>query len=108
MISSRSRLKNREEVKEIGKYDKRKTYDAVIAEKVKELSALCYQNGIPVFISVAVANTEDGKTEYRNEYVSPEKASVRLTDNQLCRHVNVLNGFVTVLPSQMDEIEIDM
>ena len=32
------------------KYDKRKTYDAVIAEKVKELSALCYQNGIPAWL----------------------------------------------------------
>lgn len=88
------------------KYDKRKTYDDIIAEKVNTLSALCYQNGIPVFISTAVANTEDGKTEYRNEYVSPEKAGVRLTDDQLSRHVNILNGFMTILPSKMDEIDI--
>jgi len=90
------------------KYDKRETYNAVIAEKVKELSALCYQHGIPVFISAAVANTDDGKTAYRNELVSAEKAGVSLTDDQISRHVNVLNGFETVLPSIMDEINMDV
>ena len=87
-------------------FNKENVYDKKIADAVKSLAALCYRCGVPMFFTAAVANTEDGKTEYRSEYVSAVKAQVTLLDDQLSKHVNVKNGFNTVMPTELDEIEI--
>jgi len=91
----------------MNEFNKESVYDAHIADAVKELAALCYGYGIPMFFSAAVANTDDGKTVFKNEYVSPTKVDVTLLDDQLARHVNVKNGFVTVLPEELDEVEFE-
>ena len=78
-----------------------------ISAAAKALAALCYRHGIPMFFSAAVKNTDDGTTEYRSEYVSAAKAGVSLLDDQLSRHVNIKNGFITILPTKLDKIEID-
>ena len=87
-------------------FNKESEYDAHIATVVNELSALCYKYGIPMFFTAAISNTEDGKTEFRNEYVSATKTGVDLLDDQLSKHVNVKNGFNTVIPIKLEEIEI--
>jgi len=94
-------------VNELKDFNKESVYDTQIFAAAKALAALCYKHGIPMFFSTAVKNTDDGTTEYRSEYVSAAKASVSLLDDQLSRHVNVKNGFITVLPTKLDEIDID-
>jgi len=89
-------------------FNKESAYDAHIDAAAKALAVLCYKYGIPMFFSAAVANTEDGKTRFRTEYVSAGKVGAALLDDQLSRHVNVKNGFDTVMPSKLDEIEIDL
>ncbi|MDR0287533.1 MAG: hypothetical protein LBI03_07520 [Clostridiales bacterium] len=88
-------------------FKKENEYDSEIEPAVKALAALCYSRGIPMFFSAAVANTSNGGTTFKTEYVSPAKVNVTLHDDQLSRHVNVKNGFETVMPVELDEIEID-
>lgn len=88
-------------------FKKSDIYETQIAPAVRALAALCYKHGIPMFFSAAVSNTDDGKTEFQNEYVSAAKVGVTLLDDQLSRHVNVKNGFITVVPTQLDVIEVD-
>jgi len=91
----------------VNEFSKESVYVLHIDAAVKELAALCYNHRIPMFFSAAVANTDNGKTIFKNEYVSPAKVDVVLLDDQLSRHVNVKNGFVTSMPAELDEIEID-
>jgi hypothetical protein len=94
-------------VKKLKEFNKESVYETQINATAKALAALCYKNGIPMFFSAAVANTDDGsRTEYRTEFVSAAKVGVDLTDDQLSRHVNVKNGFNTVMPKELDEIEV--
>ena len=91
----------------MNEFNKTSTYDSQIAPAANALVDLCYKHGIPMFFSAAVANTDDGATEFRTEYVSASKVGVTLQDDQLSRHVNVNNGFDTVIPTTLDEIEIE-
>ena len=87
-------------------FNKENVYEQQIDAAAKALAALCYKSGIPMFFSAAVANTEDGKTEFKTEFVSATKIGVELYDDHLSKHVNVKNGFNTVMPTELDEIEI--
>ena len=91
----------------MNEFKKANVYDFQIAPAVKALAALCYKHGIPMFFAAAVANTDEGTTEFRNEYVSAAKVGISLLDDQLSRHVNVKNGFETTMPKKLDEIDID-
>ena len=86
-------------------FNSREAYTAYVAATVKTLTELCYKHKLPLFLTVAVRNTANG-TEYLSEYISPAIIDVSLQDDQLSRHVNVMNGFDTVLPEQPDEIDI--
>lgn len=87
-------------------YNKTSVYRSDIEPLVKKLASLCYENGLPCFISVALSNTSDGKTAYASDLVSPDKVQVSLNDDQISRHVNILNGFHTKLPE--DPVTLDL
>lgn len=86
-------------------YNKSSIYHSEIEPLVQKLSVLCYEKGLPCFISVALSNTEEGHTEYASELISPDKVRVALNDDHISRHVNILNGFQTKLPD--DPIVLD-
>ena len=90
----------------MNEFKKEDIYNAKIAAAAKALSDLCYRSGIPMFFSAAIANTDDGTTVFKSEYVSAARVGATLLDDQLCRHVNVMNGFTTVMPSKLEEIDI--
>ena len=81
-------------------YNKASVYHSEIEPLVQKLSSLCYEKGLPCFITVALSNTEEGWTEYASDLVSPDKVSVELNDDHISRHVNVLNGFHNKLPDE--------
>lgn len=81
-------------------YDKKDIFDSEIQTHLSKLVSLCYEKGLPCFVSVAVSNTESGGTEYISDLVSPGKIGIELNDDHISRHVNVLNGFHTKLPDE--------
>lgn len=81
-------------------YNKSTIYHTEIEPVVKKLTALCYEKGLPCFISVALANNDEGWTDYASDLVSPDKVNVELNDDHISRHVNILNGFHTKLPDE--------
>lgn len=80
-------------------FDKSQEYEGEIKKLVQQLAALCYEKHLPMFCCVAVANSAAG-TEYRAESITSDKAGVHLSDDQISRHINVLQGFVTRLPDE--------
>ena len=79
-------------------FDKKQVYETELQGAAERLARMCYERGLPCFISVAVAD-DGNRTEYRNEAVSPDKAHAELSDDQISRHINVCNGFHTKLPA---------
>lgn len=86
-------------------FDKSQEYEGEIKKLVQRLASLCYEKRLPMFCCVAVANSDTG-TEYRAESVTPDKAGVHLNDDQISRHINVLQGFVTRLPDDPIILEL--
>lgn len=76
-------------------YNNEKVYKDTIKEQVSELIMKCRIAKIPCFISIAVGNTSDS-TAYINEAVTPNSLGVKLTDDKISQHINVMNGFKTV------------
>lgn len=88
------------------KFDKREIYNDVIKEKVTDLIQACNKERMPVFISVCVKNDEDG-TEYEKEMFASASNDINLKEDQIPKYVNVSNGFRTVPPVDVVEIEFD-
>ena len=87
-------------------FNKESDYDIYIAEHVKEVVSLCYKHKIPMFFTAAVVNSNDSDTEYVSEYISAKKVNINLSEDKLSGHINVANGFETVLPKELDEFEL--
>ena len=93
----------------MGKYtqfDKTEIYETEIIKKVQELLRECNKEQIPVFISVAVKNDDEG-TEYRNDMFASATNNIFLKDDFFPNFVNVTNGFRTVPPAKILEIDFD-
>ena len=86
-------------------YDKSQEYEGEIKKIVQKLATLCYEKHMPMFCCVAVTNA-NGETQYRAESVTPDKAGVHLNDDQISRHINVLQGFITRLPDEPIVLEL--
>lgn len=92
--------------KTITTYDKTDIYETEVLKRVQELLRLCNKEQMPIFISVAVKNDEEG-TEYKNEMYASATNNVFLTDDLFPNFVNVTNGFRTVPPAKIVEIDFD-
>ena len=86
-------------------YDKTDEFD-VINEKIQELIQLCNTEQVPVFVSVAIANDEN-HTEYRNDMYASATNNIFLKDDKFPHFVNVINGFRTVPPQKIAQIDFD-
>ena len=86
--------------------DKIAVYKSDIAPIVTELLRVCYKAKIPMFIAFALADNGEN-TLYHNEMLTPITLGIKpLSDDQLCRFVQVLQGY-RVTPAA-DEIELPM
>lgn len=74
--------------------NKTESYETNIRAKVEELKKACYEAGIPMFFSCAIA--DDGThTVYKNEMVSPLSVNTALSEDLIADFVIVINGGVT-------------
>ena len=87
-------------------FDKTDVYETQVLKKVQELLRLCNKEQMPIFISVAVKNDEKG-TEYKNDMFASATNDIFLKDDFFPNFVNVTNGFRTVPPSKIVEIDFD-
>ncbi len=87
-------------------FDKTDAYETQVLKKIQELLRLCNKEQMPIFISVAVKNDEKG-TEYKNDMFASATNDIFLKDDLFPNFVNVTNGFRTVPPSKIVEIDFD-
>lgn len=87
-------------------YNKKDVFKEKIEKKANDLNELCRTFGIPAFMTFALYdNPRTKKTEYKNYISGSASNRIKLTDDQLARHINVANGFNTTPPN--DNIDID-
>lgn len=77
-------------------FDRTKDYNEKIKPILKELNRMCVICGIPYFGAFCIKE-QDGKTSYKNVLYSANSMSTILSDDQICKHINVANGFDTAL-----------
>lgn len=83
-------------------FDRTEDYNEKIKPILKELNRMCVICGIPYFGAFCIKE-QDGKTYYKNILYSANSMSTILSDDQICKHINVANGFDTVLhQSELD------
>lgn len=87
-------------------YNKEEVYEKELMEKIQEILRICNKEQLPIFISVAVKNDEN-KTKYVNEMFPSATNDIFLKDDYFPNFVNVINGFRTVPPSKIVEIDFD-
>lgn len=80
-------------------YDKRKIYRSKIAPLIKELKVRCNLECMPMFITVAVANSEEG-TKYMNDAIHAG-IDVTLKDDRISDVLLLLNGFESDMPEHI-------
>lgn len=92
--------------------ERRKTIYKVSADDEKEIKArlkslleICQICRVPMFASVALANSET-ETQYENIVYGGQSHIVTLTDDKIRKHMLISNGFEAV-PAR-DVVSIDM
>lgn len=66
-----------------------------IENKLKELLELCQVYKTPMFATVAIKNDEN-ETQYNNITFGTSSNYIRLTDDQIKKHILIANGFCAV------------
>ena len=87
-------------------YDKTDIYEGEVLRKIQELLRICNKEQLPIFISTAVKNNEKG-TEYKTDMFASATNDIFLKEDFFPNFVNVTNGFRTVPPAKIVEIDFD-
>lgn len=77
----------------------------MIEKKLLSLLETCQTLQVPMFATVAIANTED-ETKYNRIVYSAQAHQMRLKNDQIRKHILISNGCDAVLPR--DNVEINM
>lgn len=87
-------------------FDYKNEYESQIEPLLERLTRFCAVHRIPFFCSVCIK--EDGKhTEYRNSINGTVSQGIKLSDDQILKHINVANGFDTILKREsLEHLEI--
>ena len=92
---------------ELTKYDKTEIYETEgIIDLLFKLKQQCGKNGIPMIVTVAIKNDENG-TEYKTEMVSAVSSGINLKEDRFVKFVNVMNGFDTIPHKEEMNINLD-
>lgn len=81
-------------------YNKKSVYENRIEPIVRDLKVMCMAEDLPMFVSVAVKNDENG-TDYINNTVM-SGTGIRLTDNRIAKLLLYINDFDAVLPPEVE------
>lgn len=77
-------------------FDKKKVYKELCKKyKIEEFIEECRSESIPFFITACVKNDEDG-SEYVSDASATGSQGIRLKDDQIVKHISILNGFDAV------------
>jgi hypothetical protein len=87
-------------------FDKTDVFETEIQEKIDEILRICNRERIPMFFCAAVKNSPEG-TEYRKEMFATSSNNILLKEDFIPKFLNVTNGFITVPPTEIVEIDFD-
>ena len=86
--------------------DHTRLYSEQLEPIIKQMKKICYENHVPMFVTIAVK--DDGKeTTYENTMVSSAIAEQKLSDDRIAKMVNVGMGYDVFLPDEPLEIEFE-
>ena len=86
-------------------FDKQEVFQKEIQPVVKHLTSLLRHYEIPYFLAAAV-RSDDAGTEYVFESHDEWSTSSRMKDDKIPGFIKVVNGFRTVLPDGLVEMDI--
>ena len=85
-------------------FDYKTIYEEKIKPSIDEIQQACMFYGIPFFACCPVK--DDGKTTtYQNTLISAKEAGTFLSDDQILKHINVANGFDTIIHKDTIDLE---
>ena len=76
-----------------------------IESRLRDLLEVCQLYGVPVYATAAIENNEED-TVYNRIIYSAQAHQMKLTNDQIRKHMLVANGFEVVAPR--DKLSIDM
>lgn len=68
-----------------------------IISSINEIKRICLNQRIPMFVTVFLPD----RKEYISDIVSPAVLDIEIEPDRITEHLNVANGFHTVLPVDM-------
>jgi len=88
-------------------YNEKKYFNQEIKPLMEEIKRKCNYRNIPLFMTACVSCDENGNAEYETDILSPEYLDVSLPDKRFVEFIKVMNGFVTEIPSKLEEITLN-
>lgn len=70
-----------------------------VESALEELQETCQMLGVPMFATVATENTEN-QTVYNTIVNGAGSHNMKLTDDRICRHILIANGFEIIKDSE--------
>lgn len=89
------------------KFNKETIAKSQIIPLMESLMKLCNQEQIPLFATIVTKNSPE-ETTYESVSLSPDVLGLDLKENNFPKFINVVNGFDTVPPRTILEIEYDV
>lgn len=86
------------------RYNKEKVIQNEIEPYLNKIIKICNEEKIPIFFTLAASNS-DAETKYETKTLSPDVLGVELKENNFPEFINVMNGFNTVPPRTILEME---
>lgn len=77
-----------------------------LEEAINRVLYICHMNQIPVFVSAAVKNSDEG-TEYINSMFSSTANAINLKDDRIRKYMLIANGYEPVPPREVVDFDID-
>lgn len=85
-------------------YNKSDVFDTQIKDLIEQIQQICKKENIPFFFSAAVENNV-ADTKYEVYALTATPMELSLAEDDIVKHINVFNGFDTVPPENLPELE---
>ena len=86
-------------------FDKKDIYEKEIKPVIEHLTSLLRHHDMPYFFAAAIRSDEDG-TEYAFESKDNWSVAAHMKDDKIPGFIKVVNGFRTVLPEDILEVNL--
>lgn len=88
-------------------FNKTESYKNTILPLLEQIEQLCKMEKLPFFFTIAIANDKKG-TKYESTALTPVPMELMLAEDKIVKHINVVNGFDTIPPEMIPELEFDI